>query len=313
VGLREVDNPVVVFERLAKESGAESFFPTSERDFKKTLDRIATLLNAQYVLAYYPERVDKVRKIKVKVDRAGVKISARGTVGSENPTQAVHFAATGCEVSPKDHPYPWESRITSRSGSPMVYHEDFSDARSGWPNRSYENMHSNAHYNDRGYVLTRNCPRCTFSPRTVPGIVAAAGDAVIAAYGPWWHNFRASVSLEAFWYVADAGVGVAFDVREENFYAFLVGWQNSFALVKGSWDGKRTPIIPPTPLGFSIEKGGKPCKLTVDRNLSHITLYVNDRQVGTVEDPSFENGLVGLGVFGSGQAVVYDLLVEATP
>jgi hypothetical protein len=31
VGLREIDNPVIVFNRLAKESGAESFFPSSTR------------------------------------------------------------------------------------------------------------------------------------------------------------------------------------------------------------------------------------------------------------------------------------------
>jgi Ca-activated chloride channel homolog len=153
VGLREVDNPVVVFERLAKESGAESFFPVSAKDFKKALDRIAAMLSAQYLLAYYPERVDKVRRIGVEVNRKGIKISARRTVGSESPAEAVHFAATGCGVSPKDHRYPWESRVTSDSGSPMVYHEDFSDPRSGWPIRSYENMHSGAHYTNGGYQI----------------------------------------------------------------------------------------------------------------------------------------------------------------
>jgi len=125
VGLREIDNPLVVFNRLAKESGAESFFPSSEKDLKKALDRISALLKAQYVLAYYPEKLDKVRKIEAKVDRKGVKISARGSVGSETSVEAVHFAATGCEVSSHDHRYPWESRVTSGSGSPMVYHEDF--------------------------------------------------------------------------------------------------------------------------------------------------------------------------------------------
>ena len=308
VGLREVDNPVGVFERLAKESGAESFFPSSERDFKKALDRIAALLKAQYALAYYPERVDKVRKMRVKVNRAGVKISARASVGSERPTETVHFAATGCDVSPKDHPYPWESRVTSSSSSPMVYHEDFADPRSGWPNRSYENMPASAHFVSGGYELDRHCRGCTFSPRSVPGIVAAAGDTTIAAYGPWWENFRASASLEAFWEETGTGVGMVFDFREEGYYAFLVGVPNTFELVKGSWDGTRTEIIPPTPLGFSM---GRVCRLTVDRNGRKITLLVNDKRVGNVEDSSFEYGLVGFGVFGSGRAIVYDLRVEA--
>ena len=307
VGLREVDNPVIVFERLAKESGAESFFPTSAKDFKKALDRIAALLSAQYVLAYYPERVDEIRKIKVKVERPGVKISARSSVGPESPADTVQFATTGCGVSPKDHPRPWESRVTSSSGYPMVYHEDFSDPRSGWPNHGF-NENTHAHYINGSYELDRHCVRCTLSPRSVPGIVAAAGDTMITAYGPWWEDFRASASLEAFWEETGAGVGMVFDFREEGYYAFLISAPNTFELVKGGWDGKRTEIIPPTPLGFSM---GRVCRLTVERNGPQITLLVNDRQVGNVEDDSFEYGQVGFGVFGSGRAVVHDLLVEA--
>ena len=79
----------IVFEHLAKESGAESFFPTSAEDFKKALDRIAALLNAQYLLAYHPERVDKVRKIRVEVKRQGVKVSARRSVGAESPAEGL--------------------------------------------------------------------------------------------------------------------------------------------------------------------------------------------------------------------------------
>jgi hypothetical protein len=90
----------------------------------------------------------------------------------------------------------------------------------------------------------------------------------------------------------------------------LVGVPNTFELIKGTWDGKRKEIIPPTPLGFSM---GRVCRLTVDRNGQHIALLVNDRRVGNIEDNSFEYGQVGFGVFGSGRAVVDDLFVEATP
>ena len=310
VGLREVDNPVVVFERLAKESGAESFFPNSEKDFKKVLDRIAALLNAQYALAYYPERVDKVRKIRVQVNRPGVKVAARASVGPESPTEGVHFAATACEVSPQYHPYPWGSRVKSASGSPMVYHEDFSDPRSGWPNRAYESMHASAHYISGGYDVARHCIRCTFTGPSVPGIVAAAADTLLAAYGPWWDNFRASASLEAYWDDSGTGVGLVFDVREEGYYAFLLGTRNTFELLKGSWNGRRKEIIPLTPLGFSRRRVSR---LTVDRNGPQIKLWVDDKPVGNIQDSSFNQGLVGFGVFGSGHAMVYDLLVEAAP
>lgn len=308
VGLREVDNPVFVFERLAKESGAQSFFPSSERDFGKAVDRIAALLSAQYSLAYYPETVDKIRKISIKVDRPGVKISARASVGSENQTDEVHFSATGCDVSPKDHPYPWESRLISAPGAPLVYHEDFSDPRSGWPNRSYENMHTSAQYVDGKYELVRQCARCTFAPASIPGIIAAAGGTAITAYGPWWNNFRATALLEAYWDTPDTGVGMVFDLREDGYYAFLSGTQNTFELVKGAWDGTRKEIVPLTPLGFIRRRV---CKLTVERNGSQITLWVDDKQVGNVEDSTFNYGLIGFDVLGSGRAIVHDLLVDA--
>ena len=63
----EIDNPLQVFESIAKKSGAESFFPSSERDLKEVLERILGILRAQYTLAYYPENIERVRGIQVKV------------------------------------------------------------------------------------------------------------------------------------------------------------------------------------------------------------------------------------------------------
>jgi hypothetical protein len=293
VGLREIDNPVLVFERLAKESGAESFFPSSERDFKKALDRIAAMLKAEYTLAYYPQRVDKARKIEVKVNRSGVKVSARRSVGSESPIEAVRFAATSCEVSAKDHRYLWESRVTSSSSSPMVYHEDFSDPRSGWPNHPFDSNCSLSHYIAAGYEVHRGNCGARRLPR-VDGVVAAAADTVIAAYGPWWNNFRASALLEG--QTAKANVGMVFDVMEEGYYAFLASLPGkgnviSFELVKGRWDGTRSATIPLTPI-VSIDRPGKVHKLTVERNGRQITLWADDQLVGGVQDTTFESGLL---------------------
>lgn len=314
VGLREIDNPVIVFGRLAKESGAESFFPSSEKDFKKALDRIAALLDAEYTLAYYPERIDKVRNIEVKVNRSGVRISARRSVGSANAVDAVHFSATGCDVSAKDHPYPWASKVTSSPTSPVVYHEDFSDSGSGWPNQPYDSVSwSSSHYIAAGYELTRgNCGAKRLP--TVSGVVATAADTVIAAYGPFWgDNFRASALLET--HVRNPAVGMVFDLMEDGYYAFLLSPSNtaiSTTLIKGRWDGTRSTLTRGTPI-ISIDRPGGLHKLTVERNQGQIILLVDDQQVGSVSDTTFPYGLVGFGVFGEGRVIVHDLLVEAIP
>ena len=318
VGMREIDNPVVVFERLAKESGAESFLPSSEQDFKKALDRIEALLKAEYTVAYYPQRIDKVRKIEVKVKRSGVKISARRSVGSESAEEAVHFTATGCAVSPQEHPYPWESRVTSNSSSPMMYHEDFSDPRSGWP--IHHDRANGAGYIPGGYEVARRLKRGDPIP-VVEGLIANPADTVIAAYGPWWDNFRASASVDVLWGPPNS-VGLVFDVNESGYYAFLLTplgdrKQMAFELVKGNWDGTRTDVIPRTPIA-EFEQFGQH-KLSVERNRGRIALAVDDRLVASVQDTTFKYGLVGFGVFGECDAlhecrvIVRDLLVEALP
>jgi hypothetical protein len=299
-----------VFRRLARESGAESFFPSSERGLKKALDRISALLETQYTLAYYPRRVDKIRKIEVKVDRSGVNVAARRSVGSESPSDTVHFAATSCSVSPKDHPYPWESRVTSTSSDARVYHEDFSDPQSGWPNgRFFSNTGSMARYVRGGYEVYRARVDAS-SLGAVDGVIATAADTVIAAYGPWWENFRASALVEQ----TNNG-GLVFDVMEQGYYAFLLqpvgkGNEIDFSLVKGYWNGTRSTMLPWTPV-MSVERPGKVHKLSVECERGYITLQVDDRRVGIVRDTTFRYGLVGFGVLGEGHVGVHDLRVEA--
>jgi len=77
----EIDNPLRVFEDIAKESGAESFFPTSERELKQVLERILGILRAQYTIAYYPKNIERFRRIQVTVRRSGVVVTARRAVG----------------------------------------------------------------------------------------------------------------------------------------------------------------------------------------------------------------------------------------
>ena len=193
----------------------------------------------------------------------------------------------------------------------MVYHEDFSDRRSGWPDQDYPG--TDAHYIAGGYKLSRLAPGRASVP-AVEGLIAVAAD-TIAAYGPWWGNFHASMRLEAYWRRPDAAVGMVFDVMERGYYAFLLAApgdarEMAFELVKGRWDGTRSTIIPRTPIAQE-ERPGKAHKLSVERNRGQIILAVDDRQVGSIQDTTFEYGLVGIGVFKESHVIVRDLLVQA--
>lgn len=75
-----IENPRIVFERLAAESGAEAFFPASEDALHRIVEAIATDLRTQYTLAYYPPnpgQADRYRRIRVDVRRKGVNVRVR--------------------------------------------------------------------------------------------------------------------------------------------------------------------------------------------------------------------------------------------
>jgi len=79
VGGMPVDNPRIVFERLAKESGAEAFFPGSDKELQSAVEQISKDLATQYTLAYYPSNPapdGHYRRIQVKV-RSGLRVRAR--------------------------------------------------------------------------------------------------------------------------------------------------------------------------------------------------------------------------------------------
>ena len=311
VGLRAIDSPVKVFERLTKESGAESVFATSSRDLN-ALGRIAALLAAEYSLGYYPERIDRARQIEVKVARSGVKVFTRRSIGSEVSPGDVHITATGCAVSPRDHPYAWESRVVSREGMPTIYDEDFSDRRSGWPNLASEV--ADAHYIAGGYQLIRR--HAEVPDTAVAGLIATPAD-TIAAYGPWWGDFRLSAKIECNWRAADSAAGVAFDVNEAGYYSFLLDrpdrkGQMAFELVKGSGAGARSAIIPRTPVS-ELDSPGKTHMLEVVRKGDSISLALDNRQLGSVRDATFPIGLAGVSVFKESRLVIHELRIEAIP
>jgi len=199
-----------------------------------------------------------------------------------------------------------------------VYQEDFSDPRSGWPNR--HDPLRNAHYRTHGgYELSRN-----FCPATAP--VAASGefvtqtDSVVAAYGPWWNNFRATATMKIAWGSrcpngSKPAAGLLFHVMEQGFYGLLVGHAAgnglSFELVRGMWGSPIFQLIPWTKLTSTPYDSGREYKLAVEYRRPTIKIDIDGRTVGTAQDTTFQYGLMGFGVFDKGRLDIGDLSVEA--
>ncbi|MDD5544668.1 MAG: VWA domain-containing protein [Acidobacteriia bacterium] len=77
---RPIDNPRLVLENIAKESGAEAFFPENDKELSRAVEKIAKDVRTQYTLAFYPPdnaQPGQYRTVKVKVDRKGLNVRAR--------------------------------------------------------------------------------------------------------------------------------------------------------------------------------------------------------------------------------------------
>ncbi|HKW55818.1 MAG TPA: VWA domain-containing protein [Candidatus Acidoferrum sp.] len=325
----DIDNPMRVFQRLAKESGAEFFFPTSKKELLQAEETISNILKAQYTLAYYTQNTTQnYRRIQVKLNRGGAKIRVREGVASKSVADsAVHFS-DACEVAPEDHRYPYEPRV-SKDGANLVYQEDFSDPRSGWPNREF------SRYTPKGYELS-------YTDETQKGdklLINSGpmGRGTLVAYGPWWQDTRASVEVDAGWskmaapnplrkpsarseelYASSAGL--AFRVNNEGFYAFLVSTtaksyessQLAFELIKKGFGGREEKIVPWTSVAsLNIkQRFTAGSKLTVECVGNQITLFMDDQQVAAVHDTAYSHGYVGLVLYGAGHVLLRNLAVE---
>jgi Ca-activated chloride channel homolog len=323
----DIDNPVIVFERLMKESDAESFIPNSERNLQEALKAVSDTLQAQYTLAYYPQNASQtLRRIEVKVDRPNVRVIARSFVGSDQEAaEPVHFEAGTCTVSPRFHPYPYELKLTRGRGG-LLYREDFSDPKSGWPN------HENSRYVADGYQIFNPVPKVRATNPTA-NINSMIGEAIsidvqqntVAAYGPWWNDFRASATVnatrlgsngaDAQWpYEANPAAGLVFRLNQNGYYAMLLmvspgTKQLSVKLVKREFQANsETDIVPWTQaVGQGSDSG---TKLSVESVGNQITLFVDDQQVKQIRDDGFDQGYVGFVVSGPARALFRNLTVE---
>lgn len=332
---REIDNPFIVFERLARESGAEAFFPTDRKSLDQVAREISNILQAQYTLAYYPQypqgNPKNIRRIQVKVDRRGVRVRAREAIGLQNATpQEIQFDDGSCQVSAKAYPFPYESRLT-QSGVTYSYREDFSDPNTGWPNRA------GSRYTAKGYELSYEPPKQEGDNQFI--LNNPVGIGALVAYGPWWGDFRASVSIDAAWakmrapsrfhslksksVLDDSSAGLIFGVGSVGYYAFLLSTsaqayeadELSFKLAEKTFvDPSGQPIIPWTrvaaePTQKRISAG---IKLTVECKGDQITLFVDDAQVGETRDTMPHSGYLGFVSLGTGHVWFKDLQVEGT-
>jgi Ca-activated chloride channel family protein len=317
-----LDNPLTAFERMAKESGAEAFFPSSDQDLSRVLDHILSVLQAEYTLAYYPESVQKLRLIRVKVNHGGLNVTARRAVGSaEAGEEPVHFAANSCAVSPAEHPYPWAPHVTASSlAHRSVYRDDFADARSGWPD------HPGSRYAGGGYEINpdaeaKSAPVVPVGQGRYLSSIQRGAVGMIAAYGPAFENFRASVAVSGRW--TEGGGGLVFRLNEAGTYLLLLSATGStphmqFKLVRRGWNQIETPIIPWTEV--SRNTGGSngsssiaSSTITVECEGAQITVLIDGKQVASTSDASFSIGQVGMAVFGHGRGAFHDFKVEEQP
>ena len=326
----DIDNPVIVYDRLMKESGAESFIPNSERSLEGALKAVSNTLQAQYTLAYYPQKTSKkFRKIEVKVDRSGARALARSFVGSvQDAAESVRFSEGTCSVSPEFQPYPYESKLTHGPGG-MVYRENFSDPRSGWPN------HENSHYVTGGYELSNSKPKLRdlgpfMKSSSLEGEALPMGfqENVIAAYGPWWIDFRASASVNAVLtaearevtsqgaYETRPAAGLVFHLNQNGYYALLLSGATgtkelSVKLVKREFHGasqKETELVPWTNVAARVSASGT--EISVEDVGNQISMFVDGQEVKSTRDDSFGQGYVGFVVSGPARATFRNLVVE---
>lgn len=81
----EIDNPRVVLDKLARESGAEAFFPRSDEELAKAVKEITEDLRTQYTVAFYPQSTDsenRYHQLRVAVRGGRYRVRARPGYGT---------------------------------------------------------------------------------------------------------------------------------------------------------------------------------------------------------------------------------------
>ena len=81
-----VDNPRDVLQKVARESGAASFFPRSDKELAKAVEEIVSDLRTQYTVAFYPQSLDaetRYHQLRVTVRGGRYDVRARPGYGTQ--------------------------------------------------------------------------------------------------------------------------------------------------------------------------------------------------------------------------------------
>ena len=126
--------------------------------------------------------------------------------------------------------------------------------------------------------------------------------------------------------------GLVFHLNEAGYYAaVLTGAGKDRGLAKGTkivqfklvrklfgedGPGQYAELIPWTLVALSIDpeiplnRNTTACKISVEYTHGEITVLVNESRVARVHDDRLPSGLTGMALFGRGDAVFHDLMVE---
>ena len=317
---QEIDNPRYAFKRMAEESGAERYFPASGGELATVVRTISEDLRTQYTLGYYLSPSDhgnQYRRIEVKVRRKGLKVRARhGFRQSEEvelPVSAVPVRPIGPETI-RQRTLPYEVK-TERHGEQVIFREDFSDPASGWPQKPGFFVKANQ------YHLEQLRPK-------------ALNEGRVAANGPWWTDFQASLvvqldepaedvrlepdraAIQPNFYSQHPAAGLVFRLNERGYYAFLIsrayaGGKIFFKVVKKGSNSTSTSDLSFWEQAWQPRRAEIRHKLGVICHGNLIQLQVDGVQVTEFHDDSFYDGLLGMVLFGAGHAVFDDLVAQS--
>jgi Ca-activated chloride channel family protein len=82
---KELDNPRIALEKIAEESGADFFFPRSDKELAQAVAQISEDLRTQYTLAFYPrfqDRENRYHELRVTARDRSYKVRARPGYGT---------------------------------------------------------------------------------------------------------------------------------------------------------------------------------------------------------------------------------------
>jgi hypothetical protein len=146
---------------------------------------------------------------------------------------------------------------------------------------------------------------------------------VLVANGPWLGDFDASVSVEL---KSEAGAGdlataagLVFRLNDRGYYAVIISHstsgsrQISFKLVKKyHFATVALDLSPWTPVALSDLTAGPENRISVQCRGKVINISLHGQTVAKVDDGDFDEGLVGMVLYGKGRAIFRELLAEET-